>query len=130
MKKFIAVLALASIIPAFAEEYKFDTPEAWQSHWQFKKDGERLLVTGQKWMIGKKLIKLPEGTTIDAAVVITIGDGTVTYPLVDCAGNAVTAGELQTRTRYALRVATTPTGGSFRLATRVCNSNNLDAITG
>ena len=73
---------------------------------------------------------IPEGTTIDAAVVITIGDGTVTYPLVDCAGNAVTAGELQTRTRYALRVATTPTGGSLRLATRVCNSNNLDAITG
>lgn len=66
MKKFIAVLALASIIPAFAEEYKFDTPEAWQSHWQFKKEGASLIAEGQKWMIGKKLIKLPEGTTIDS----------------------------------------------------------------
>lgn len=73
---------------------------------------------------------IPDGTTIDAAVVVTIGTGTDTYPLVDCAGNAVTAGMLQTRTRYAMRVATTPTGGSFRLANRFCSGNNLDAITG
>lgn len=73
---------------------------------------------------------IPDGTTIDAAVVVTIGTGTDAYPLVDCAGNAVTAGMLQTRTRYAMRVATTPTGGSFRLANRICSGNNLDAITG
>lgn len=73
---------------------------------------------------------IPATTTVNANVVITIGTGTVTYPLVDCAGNAVTAGMLQTRTRYAVRVATTPTGGSFKLTTRVCNGNNLEAITG
>lgn len=73
---------------------------------------------------------IPEGTTIDAAVVITVGDGTVTYPLVDCAGNAVTAGMLRTRTRYPLRVATTPTGGAFRLGVRFYTDNNLEAITG
>lgn len=73
---------------------------------------------------------IPDATTISADVVITIGDGTVEYPLVDCAGNAVTAGMLRTRTRYAARVATTPTGGSFRLATRFCENNNLAAITG
>lgn len=73
---------------------------------------------------------IPATTTVDAPVVITIGTGTVEYPLVDCAGNAITAGQLQTRTRYAVKVATTPTGGSFRLATRVCGDNNLDALTG
>ena len=73
---------------------------------------------------------IPDATTISAEVVITLGDGTEEYPLVDCAGNAVTAGMLQTRTKYPLRVATTPTGGSFRLATRICNGNNLEAITG
>lgn len=73
---------------------------------------------------------IPDATTVTAEVVITIGDGTTAYPLVDCVGNAVTAGLLRTRTRYATRVATTPTGGSFRLATRICNGNNLEAITG
>lgn len=73
---------------------------------------------------------IPDTATVNAEVVITIGDGTETYPLVDCAGIPVTAGLLRTRTRYATRVATTPTGGSFVLATRLCNGNNLDAITG
>ena len=66
MKKFIAVLALAGFASLCAEEFKFDTPEAWQSHWQFKKEGNSLIAEGQKWMIGKKLIKLPEGSTIDS----------------------------------------------------------------
>lgn len=65
MKKLTLLLAVCCCASLFAEEFKFDTPEAWQGHWQFKKEGDRLLVTGQKWMIGKKLIKLPEGTTID-----------------------------------------------------------------
>lgn len=73
---------------------------------------------------------IPEATTIDSTVVITIGDGTDTYPLVDCAGNAITAGLLRTRTRYPLTVSTTPTGGSFRLTRRICSGDNLDAITG
>ena len=73
---------------------------------------------------------IPDATTITAAVVITIGDGTTEYPLVDCTGNAVTAGFLRTRTRYAARVATTPTAGTFRLTTRVCSGYNLEAITG
>ena len=73
---------------------------------------------------------IPDGTTIDAAVVITVGDGTETYPLVDCAGNAVTAGMLRTRTRYGMKAAASPTGGSFRLAVRFVNDNNLEAITG
>ena len=73
---------------------------------------------------------IPDATTVSAAVVITIGDGTTEYPLTDCAGNAVTAGMLQTRVRYPLNVATTPTGGSFRLTRRMCSGNNLEALTG
>lgn len=73
---------------------------------------------------------IPDATTVTAAVVITIGAGTTEYPLTDCVGNAVTAGMLQTRMRYPLRVATTPIGGSFRLTRRVCSGNNLEAITG
>lgn len=73
---------------------------------------------------------IPDTTTITAPVVITIGTGTTTFPLVDCTGSPVTAGALRTRTRYATKVNTTSTGGSFRLLGRVCSVNNdLAAIT-
>lgn len=73
---------------------------------------------------------IPDTTTITAPVVITIGSGTTTFPLVDCTGSPVTAGALRTRTRYATKVNTTSTGGSFRLLGRVCSVNNdLAAIT-
>lgn len=65
MKKLSIFMALCGCAALFAAEYKFDTPEAWQGEKQFKKEGDRLLVTGQKWMISKKLIKLPENITID-----------------------------------------------------------------
>lgn len=75
---------------------------------------------------------IPEATTITAPVVFTIGTGTETYPLLSCDGTPVTASGIRTRTRYATRVATTPTGGAFRLLGRVCcaRSNNRPAITG
>lgn len=73
---------------------------------------------------------IPDTTTITAPVVITIGSGTTTFPLVDCTGSPVAAGALRTRTRYATKVNTTSTGGSFRLLGRVCSVNNdLAAIT-
>ena len=58
---------------------------------------------------------IPAAATITAPVVITIGTGTATYPLVgaDCA--QLTACALRTRRRYSTTVSTTPTGGSFRL---------------
>lgn len=67
MKKLSTILVLCVCCVSFcaAEEYKFDTPEAWYNAEQFKKDGNRIIVTGQKWMIGRKLIKLPENTSID-----------------------------------------------------------------
>lgn len=75
---------------------------------------------------------IPVATTITAPVFITIGDGTVLYPLNNCDCSQVTACGLRTRTRYATRVVTTPTGGSFKLLGKLCcaQSNNLTSIDG
>ena len=58
---------------------------------------------------------IPAAATITAPVVITIGDGTVEYPLVDRCCAQVTACALRTRTRYATYVATDAAGGTFKL---------------
>ena len=58
---------------------------------------------------------IPTATTITAPVVVTIGDGTETYPLTNRYGAQVTANLLRTRTKYATCVSTTSTGGTFRL---------------
>lgn len=75
---------------------------------------------------------IPAATTINAAVVITIGDGTVEYPLVDRYCAQVTACALRTRTRYATVVATDAAGGTFKLLGRAsCAPNNaMAAIDG
>lgn len=75
---------------------------------------------------------IPAETTITAPVVITIGDGTVTYPLTGCNCAQLIACQIRTRTRYAVRVATTATGGTFKLLGRAsCGPNNvLAAIDG
>lgn len=58
---------------------------------------------------------IPAATTITAPVVVTVGDGTETYPLTNRYGAQVTANLLRTRTKYATCVSTTATGGAFRL---------------
>ena len=75
---------------------------------------------------------IPEETTITAPVVITIGDGTVDYPLTGCDCAQVVACAIRTRTRYAVRVATTATGGVFKMLGRGCCApdNALTAIDG
>lgn len=75
---------------------------------------------------------IPAETTITAPVVVTIGDGTVEYPLVGCNCAQLVACQLRTRTKYATRVVTTATGGSFRLLGKPnCAPNNaLAAIDG
>lgn len=77
---------------------------------------------------------IPDETTITAPVVVTIGTGTVEYPLTNRAGVQVTAAMLRTRTRYAVVVSTTATGGAFRLLGTprgYCTVNNaLAAIDG
>lgn len=75
---------------------------------------------------------IPDTTTITAPVVVTIGDGTAEYPLVNQCCAQVTACALRTRTRYKVRVATSATGGSFKMLGRGCcaPNNNLRAIDG
>lgn len=75
---------------------------------------------------------IPAATTINAPVYITIGTGTVLYPLNRCDGTQVTAAELRTRTRYATRVSTTTTGGAFRLLGKLCGAREttLASING
>lgn len=75
---------------------------------------------------------IPDATTITAPVVITIGAGTEEYPLVNSCCAQVTAAALRTRTRYATRVSTSATGGSFKMLGRGCCTpdNSLLAIDG
>lgn len=73
---------------------------------------------------------IPAVTTITAPVVITIGDGTVEYPLQNRCCAPVLAAGLRTRTRYATIVSTNATGGVFKLLGNPCctPSNALSAI--
>jgi len=77
---------------------------------------------------------IPAATTITAPVVVTIGDGTETYPLTNRFGAQVTANMLRTRTKYATCVSTTATGGAFRMlgTPKGCCpvTSNLSAIDG
>lgn len=75
---------------------------------------------------------IPDATTINAPVFITIGDGTELYPLNQCNGVQATASGIRTRTRYATCVNTTPTGGAFRLLGKICcyPTDNLTSIDG
>lgn len=75
---------------------------------------------------------IPDATTITAPVFISIGDGTVLYPLNKCDCTQATACSIRTRTKYSTRVETTPTGGIFKLLGNIpCSpNNNLTAIDG
>lgn len=63
---------------------------------------------------------IPDTTTINAPVVITIGTGTQTYPLTKCDCAQVTACGIRTRTKYAVCVSTNATGGVFKMLGRPC----------
>ena len=75
---------------------------------------------------------IPEATTINAPVFISIGDGAELYPLNRCNGVQATASGIRTRTRYATRVSTTATGSAFRLLGKICcyPTDNLTSIDG
>lgn len=71
---------------------------------------------------------IPSETTINAPVVITIGEGTVQYPLTRCDCAQVTACALRTRTRYPVQVVTDGTTGTFRMRGKIaCAPNNAVA---
>lgn len=75
---------------------------------------------------------IPAETTILAPVVITIGEGTTEYPLTKRCCAQVTACGIRTRTRYAVIVSTSATGGTFKMLGNPCCSpdNRLAALDG
>lgn len=58
---------------------------------------------------------IPDTATIGAEVVITIGTGTVEYPLVDCNGAPVTAENLRSGYSYPVAVISSGTSGAFKI---------------
>lgn len=75
---------------------------------------------------------IPDETTINAPVVIQIGDGTVLYALVKCDCSQATACSIRTRTRYSTRLRTNATGGTFKLLGMVncAPDNSLPFVDG
>lgn len=71
---------------------------------------------------------IPEDTTITAPVVITIGDGTTTYPLLNCDCTPVYACAINSRTRYSTKVCTNISGGSFKLLGKIPCSRCTDNL--
>ena len=75
---------------------------------------------------------IPAATTITAPVFIQIGTGTELYPVNKCDCTQVTACGVRTRTKYSMRVETSPTSGIFKLLGKPCcqPNNNLRSING
>lgn len=70
---------------------------------------------------------IPAETTITAPVVITIGDDTTAYPLMNCDCTTVYACSINQRTRYSVIVFTDIASGVFKLLGKIpcsrCGSN-------
>ena len=75
---------------------------------------------------------IPSTVTINTPVVVTIGTGAVLYPLDKCDCTQATACAIRSRTRYAVVVNTTATGGTFKLLGKICcaPNNALTSIDG
>lgn len=73
--------------------------------------------------------EIPAATTIGAAVVITIGDGTVEYPLIGCNGVALTAENLRSGYSYPVTVVSNNTTGAFRLLAPIRYSKRGSAFS-
>lgn len=75
---------------------------------------------------------IPAATTITAPVFIQIGTGTELYPVNKCDCTQVTACGIRTRTKYSMRVETSPASGIFKLLGKPCcqPNNNLRSING
>lgn len=75
---------------------------------------------------------IPSTTTINAPVVFTIGAGTEQYPLVNRCCAQVTACGVRTRTKYSVVVATSATGGTFKMLGKpaCAPDNRLTSIDG
>lgn len=75
---------------------------------------------------------IPTAVRINTPVFITIGTGTVRYPLTKCNCAQVTACGIRTRTKYSTVVDTNITSGVFRLLGNTCcePDNSLLGLNG
>ena len=75
---------------------------------------------------------IPAATTINAPVFIQIGTGTELYPVNKCDCTQLSACGIRTRTKYSMKVETSPTSGVFKLLGKPCcqPNNNLRSIDG
>lgn len=75
---------------------------------------------------------VPLDATIGASVLVQIGTGTQTYPLVKCNCRPFLAKDLSTRVRYSTIVETTPTTATFKMLGNPCcqPNNNLRSVNG
>ena len=71
---------------------------------------------------------IPATTTINAPVVFTIGDGTTTYPFVNCDCTPIYASQVRTRRLYSTRVNTAVATGVFKYIGNCCLPNNLTTV--
>ena len=71
---------------------------------------------------------IPEATTINAPVVFTIGDGTTTYPFVNCDCTPILASQVRTRRVYNTRVNTGVNDGVFKYIGNCCLPSNSTTI--
>jgi hypothetical protein len=75
---------------------------------------QRTFVAGCPYFL-RLVDEIPAATTIGATVVITIGTGTVEYPLVDLAGVPVTAERLRSGYSYPIVLVASGTTGAFKV---------------
>ncbi|MBR2625158.1 MAG: hypothetical protein IKD23_02030 [Lentisphaeria bacterium] len=59
-----------------AEEYSFATPEAWQNPALLEAKENSLVISGPKQLVGKKLIKVPEGGDLKITGIFRAVEGT------------------------------------------------------
>ena len=82
---------------------------------------QRTYVAGCPYFV-RLVDEIPAATTIGAAVEVTIGTGTVTYPLLDACGGQVTAERRRTGYSYPVTVVQSAGGGAFKLLAKLCYS--------
>lgn len=63
--------------------------------------------------------EIPAEATVNAPVVITIGDGTVEYPLLKVCGGQVIAADLRSGYSYPFTLVQGGTSGAFKLLDRL-----------
>ena len=72
---------------------------------------------------------IPAATTVNAPIVITIGDGTVEYPLVGFRGAQLTAEYLRSGYSYPITLINSGANGAFKLLAPVCYNRLAGAFS-